>query len=110
MNFHGPIILNSLKVTEGNNLTIKQIPQMAGNLDLFSDQIARWKQDQQKVVIVTPSKRHIDRIHELIHKLDFEVDVDFGKLSEGFHFKSANLVFIPDHEIFGRSSKHRRKR
>ena len=110
MDFHGPVILNSLKMTEKNNLMIKQIPQMVGNLDLFSDQIARWKKDEQKIVIVAPTKTHIDRIYELMHELDFEVDVDFGKLSEGFHFKSANLVFVADHEIFGRSSKLRRKR
>ena len=89
---------------------IKQIPQMVGNIDLFSDKIARWKKDEKKIVIVASTKGQVDRIHELMHELDFEVDVDFGKLSEGFHFKSANLVFVADHEVFGRSSKHRRKK
>ena len=39
-----------------------------------------------------------------------EVDVDLGRLSQGFHFKSANLVFIAEHDIFGRSHKHRHRK
>jgi transcription-repair coupling factor (superfamily II helicase) len=38
------------------------------------------------------------------------VDVDLGRLSQGFHFRSTNLVFIAEHEIFGRSHKHRHRR
>jgi len=114
MAFRGPIILSSLKLTAENNfkcnLRIKQTPQMVGNPDLFSDQIARWKKDQQKVVIVTPAKGQIERIHELVNGLDFEVDVDYGRLSEGFQFDTENLVFVADYEIFGKAYKHRRKR
>ena len=114
MAFRGPVVINSLKLTAENNfkcnLRVKQTPQMVGNPDLFSDQIARWKKERQKVVIVTPTKGQVERIHELMNELDFEVDVDCGKLSEGFQFNSENLVFISDHEIFGKAYKRRRKR
>jgi len=109
---HGPLKLSSLKITdsEEHNLEIKQIPQMAGSLDMFSDQAIRWKSEEQKIVIVAPAKGQIHRIHELMNEWGLEVDVDLGRLSQGFHFKSTNLVFIAEHEIFGRSHKHRHRR
>ena len=114
MAFRGPVVLNSLKLAAENNiqcnLRIKKTPQMAGNPDLLSRQIARWKKEQQKIVIVTPAKGQTGRIHELVNELGFEVDVDFGKLSEGFQLNSEKLVFVADHEIFGKAYKHRRKR
>lgn len=110
--FHGPVKLSSLKVTENEDpdLEIIQIPQMAGNLDMFTDQAMRWKSEEQKIVIVAPAKGQIRRIHELMTEWGLEVDVDLGRLSQGFHFKSANLVFIAEHEIFGRSHKHRHRK
>ena len=109
---HGPLKLSSLKITdsEEDNLEIKQMPQMAGSLDIFTDQTIRWKSEGQKIVIVAPAKGQIHRIHELMNEWGLEVDVDLGRLSQGFHFKSANLVFIAEHEIFGRSHKHRHRR
>jgi transcription-repair coupling factor (superfamily II helicase) len=109
---HGPVILNSLKVTEGqlDNVDIKRIPQMVGNLNLFADQILRWQKEDQKIVIVAPTKGQISRIHELMNEWGLDADVDLGRLSEGFHFKSANLIFIAEHEIFGRSHKHRHRK
>ena len=109
---HGPVILNSLKVTEGhlNSVDIKRLPQMVGNLNFFSDQILRWQKEEQKIVIVAPTKGQISRIHELMNEWGLDADVDLGRLSEGFHFKSANLIFIAEHEIFGRSHKHRHRK
>jgi len=112
--FHGPVKISSLKVTEyeefGNGIEIKQISPMAGNLDMFADQAIKWLSEDQKIVIVAPTKGQIRRIHELMNEWDLEVDVDLGRLSQGFHFKSANLVFVSEHEIFGRSHKHRHRR
>jgi transcription-repair coupling factor (superfamily II helicase) len=110
--FYGPVILNSLKLTEGhsNNVNIKRLPQMLGNLNLFSDQILRWQGEEQKIVIVAPTKGQISRIHELMNEWGLDADVDLGRLSEGFHFTSANLIFIAEHEIFGRSHKHRHRK
>lgn len=109
--FQGPVIFNSLKVSEEDyfvkNVETRQIPQMAGNMDLFSDQIAKWKNDGQKVVIVVPTKGQIRRIHQVLNELGLEVDVDLGRLSGGFHFITANLVFVAEHEIFGKSHKRR---
>ena len=109
---HGPLKLSSLKImdSEEHNLEIKHIPQMAGSLDIFTDQAIRWKSEEQKIVIVAPTRGQIRRIHELMTEWGLEVDVDLGRLSQGFHFKSANLVFIAEHEIFGRSHKHRHRR
>jgi len=109
---HGPLKLSSLKITnsEEHNLEIKQIPPMTGSIDIFIDQAIQWISEGKKIVIVAPSRGQIRRIHELMNEWGLEVDVDLGRLSQGFHFQSTNLVFIAEHEIFGGSHKHRHRR
>lgn len=112
----GPIILNSLKTTSGdgnfNNieLDIKPIPSIVGNFDLLTKQTLEWQEKHQKIVVVAPSKGQVRRIHELMNEWGLEVDVDLGRLSEGFQFKSSNLIFIAEQEIFGRTHKHRHRK
>ncbi|GIS84807.1 MAG: hypothetical protein CM1200mP16_11070 [Nitrospina sp.] len=48
MDFYGPFFELS-KMTEKNNLKIKQIPQMVGIWIYFFYQIARWKKNEQKM-------------------------------------------------------------
>ena len=112
--FHGPIKISALKVTEQEEIfsgvEIKQIPPMTGNLDRFVDQVTKWISEDQKIVIVASTKGQIRRIQELISEWCLDVDVDLGRLRQGFHFKSSNLVFISEHEIFGRLHKYGHKR
>ena len=99
--FHGPVNINSLKTNAQeellNGLEVKNISQMVGNFDMFADQAIKWISEGQKIVIVAPTKAQIRRIHELMSEWGFEIDVDLGRLSQGFHCKSSNLVFISEH-------------
>ena len=63
-----------------------------------------------RVVVVAPTKGQVRRIHELLHEWGLEIDVDLGRISEGFQLKSFNQIFIAEHEIFGRTHKHRHRR
>ena len=114
--FHGPVKINSLKLTQQEGLfsgvEVKQISPMKGNLNMFADQLIKLISEGQKIVIVVSTKEQIRRIQELMSEWGLEVDVDLGRLSQSFHFKSSNLVFISDHESFGRlhRQRHRRKK
>ena len=113
--FNGNLSLNALKMTgyelgRCQNLDVKPVPALAGKFDDFSHQVLKWQEQDNKVVIVAPTKGQVRRIHELLHEWGLEVDVDLGRISEGFNLKSSNEVFVAEHEIFGRTHKHRHRR
>ena len=112
--FHGPVKISSLKVSEQeeslNGVGIKQISSMVGNFNKFADQAIKWQSEDQKIVVVASTNGQIRRIHELMNEWGLEVDVDLGRLSQGFHFKPANLIFISENEIFGKSHKQGQRR
>lgn len=112
--FKGCIALNTLKTSDDPDralaLEVKPIPALAGKFEAFSEQVVKWQEDGNKVLIVAPTKGQVRRIHELLHEWGLEVDVDLGRISEGFQLKSFNQVFIGEQEIFGRTHKHRHRK
>ena len=113
--FKGCIALNTLKVSDEESgrtigLEVKHIPPLVGKFEDFSAQVLRWQEEKNRVVVVAPTKGQVRRIHELLHEWGLEIDVDLGRISEGFQLKSFNQVFIAEHEIFGRTHKHRHRR
>lgn len=114
--FKGCIALNTLKVSDEESdrsigLEVKHIPPLVGKFEDFSAQVLKWQEEENRVVVVAPTKGQVRRIHELLHEWGLEIDVDLGRISEGFQLKSFNQIFIAEHEIFGRTHKlrHRRK-
>jgi len=113
--FKGCIALNTLKVSDEESgrtigLEVKHIPPLVGKFEDFSAQVLRWQEEKNRVVVVAPTKGQVRRIHELLHEWGLEIDVDLGRISEGFQLKSFNQIFIAEHEIFGRTHKHRHRR
>jgi transcription-repair coupling factor (superfamily II helicase) len=113
--FKGCIALNTLKNSDEESerairWEVKHIPPLVGKFQDFSAQVLKWQEEENKVVIVAPTKAQVRRIHELIHEWGLEIDVDLGRISEGFQLKSSNHIFIAEHEIFGRSQKQRYRR
>ena len=113
--FSGCIALNTLK-TSGEelgrtlSLEMKHIPPLVGKFEAFSEQVLKWLEEENRVVVVAPTKGQVRRIHELLHEWGLEIDVDLGRISEGFQLKSSSQIFIAEHEIFGRTHKHRHRR
>ncbi len=112
--FKGCVALNTLKTSEEAERTlaleVKPIPLVAGKFDAFSEQVLNWQEDENRVVVVAPTKGQVRRIHELFHDWGLEIDVDLGRISEGFQLIAFNQVFIAEHEIFGITHKHRHRR
>lgn len=113
--FKGCIALNTLKVSDEESdrsvgLEVKHIPPLVGKFEDFSAQVLKWQEEENRVVVVAPTKGQVRRIHELLHEWGLEIDVDLGRISEGFQLKSFNQIFIAEHEIFGRTHKHRHRR
>ncbi len=112
--FKGRLSLNTLKTSEETDRTLrlatKPIPSFAGKFDAFGEQVTAWQQGGDRVVVVVPTKEQVRRVHELLHDCGIKVDVDLGRISEGFQLITYDQVFIAEHEIFGRTRKHRRRR
>ncbi|MBT5349709.1 MAG: hypothetical protein HOL55_13155, partial [Nitrospina sp.] len=113
--FKGCVSLNTLKVSGDEvgrtlKIEVKPIPALAGMFETFSQQVVKWQKEENKVVVVAPTKGQVRRIHELLYDWGLEIDVDLGRVSEGFQLVSARQVFIAEHEIFGITHKHRHRR
>ena len=113
--FKGCVVMNTLKTSDEEldqsiSLEVKHIPSLVGNIDAFSEQVLKWQEEENKVLVVAPTKGQVRRIHELLHEWGLEIDVDLGRISEGFQLKNFKQVFIAEHEIFGRTHKHRYRR
>ncbi len=110
--FKGCLSFNTLKTSgyeKGHclSLQVTPIPSLAGKFEVFSEQVCKWQEEENKIVVVAPTKGQVRRIHELLHEWGLEIDVDLGRISEGFKLKSSKQVFIAEQEIFGRTHKHR---
>jgi transcription-repair coupling factor (superfamily II helicase) len=113
--FKGSVVLNTLKISGEEagrtlELDVKPIPSLAGMFEAFTEQVLKWQKADNKVVVVAPTKGQVRRIHELLYDWGLEIDVDLGRVSEGFQVGNSNEIFIAEHEIFGITHKHRHRR
>ncbi|HIE80524.1 MAG TPA: hypothetical protein EYQ03_07830, partial [Nitrospinaceae bacterium] len=97
--FKGCVVLNTLKTSDEEadrtlGLEVKPIPSLAGKFDTFSEQALKWQEDENRVVVVAPTKGQVRRIHELLHDWGLEIDVDLGRISEGFQLIAFNACLI----------------
>ena len=108
------IIINTLNIG-GDDATkvqfnIKTNPVLLGKFDVFAEKGMEWEKEGRKVVVVAPTKGQVKRVHELAGEYDLNIDVDKGYVSNGFHCPDLSLTFVAEHEIFGRTHKHRYRR
>ncbi len=89
---------------------IKSLPSLYNHFDAFADTARQWHEQEQKVTVAAPTKGHVSRINELVLDKHLSVGVESGLIHQGFHWPELGVVFVAEHEIFGRSHKHRHRR
>ena len=107
--------VNSLNIEPGDNLNsmrfdVKRNPVFLGKFEVLAKKIKERENERHKVVVVSPTEGQVKRVHELSGEYDLTIDVDRGYLSNGFSCPDLGLTFVSEHEIFGRTSKHRYRR
>lgn len=107
--------LNTLKLNhngQGNavHFEIKSTPMLRGQFDAFTDYVEKSRKDGYAVTVVAPTKGQVKRIHELLSDKPMDLEVDTGFIQGGFEFPDLKHIFVAEHEIFGRSHKHRYRR
>ncbi|CAI2718419.1 Transcription-repair-coupling factor [Nitrospina watsonii] len=106
------IELNTLKLSgeDAHAFEIKSIPGFQGRFDGFADAACDWKNEGLEVTVVAPTKGHVRRVNELLLEKELSLPVMTGQISAGFQYPEGGQVFVAEHEIFGRTHKHRYRR
>ncbi len=107
--------LESLKLHDADQdsviaFDIKTLPNLYSHFDAFADASRQWHENEQKVTVAAPTKGHVSRINELILDKELSIGAESGLIHQGFHWPELGVVFVAEHEIFGRSHKHRHRR
>jgi transcription-repair coupling factor (superfamily II helicase) len=89
---------------------IKRNPSFFGKFEYLVEKIKELESVGDKVVVVAPTKGQVKRVQELSDEYGLNIDVDTGYLSNGFSCSDLRIMFVAEHEIFGRTSKHRYRR
>ncbi len=109
------VSLNALKLSEdakeaSHQFRVKPIPPFQGKFDLFARHAAEWLEQGHAVTVAAPTKGHVRRMNELLLDQELSLPVETGFISQGFQFPGLNTVIVAEHEIFGRTHKHRHRR
>jgi transcription-repair coupling factor (superfamily II helicase) len=112
---HKHVYLNSLKMSDADagdviHFDVKSSPVLHGKFEVFAEHVMKWQEEGLRVIVTAPTKGQVKRVHELLNSFNLEVDVDLGQISSGFMFPALKKVFVAEHEIFGKSHKHRYRR
>ncbi len=93
-----------------NQLNIRSIPPLTGRFEQFAEWALKYVEEGYKVQIVAPTKGHATRGRQLLEQYGLEAGVDIGTIGHGFVIPEAKTVFIAEHEVFGKSHKHKYRR
>ncbi|MCH8931742.1 MAG: transcription-repair coupling factor [Nitrospinae bacterium] len=109
------VTFNTLKLSEeeeaaSTRFRVQPIPPFQGRFDLFADHAAQWLDKGFAVTVAAPTKGHVRRMNELLVDKEMNLPVETGFISQGFQFPGLDAVFVAEHEIFGRTHKHRHRR
>jgi transcription-repair coupling factor (superfamily II helicase) len=108
------VILNALGLSEdaetSTRFQVKPIPSFLGKFDLFAHYAGQWIDKGHEVSVAAPTKGHVKRMNELLVDQELDLPVELGFISQGFQFPEKKTIFVAEHEIFGRTHKHRHRR
>ena len=108
------VILNSLGLSDDEETSkrfqVKPVPSFQGKFDLFAHHAEEWVEKGYSVSVAAPTKGHVRRMNELLVDKELNLPVEIGFISEGFQFPEMKTIFVAEHEIFGRTHKHRHRR
>jgi len=107
--------LNSLKMADDNDFSVihfnvNQPEALPGRFDAFVEKARLWLREGYKAIIVAPTKGHVKRVNQLLLDKDLSLEVKLGFINSGFQLPDTKEIFIAEHELFGRTHKHRLRR
>ncbi len=109
------IFINSLNIQPNKNainikFDVNRNPSFLGQFEFLVEKIKQSESDGYKVIVIAPTNGQVKRIQELSNQYDLDLDIDIGHLSNGFSCPDLCMMFVADHEVFGRTFKPRYRR
>lgn len=109
------LAVNALKLTDSVasnavHYDVKSAAVIPGKFDEFVEKARQWQEDGFDVTIVAPTKGHVRRVNELLLEKELSLAVERGIVSSGFLRLDPKEIYIAEHELFGRTHKHRQRR
>lgn len=102
----------------------KSIPPFLGQIDVFLEELRRWKKLKYAIVLIAETSKQCERLLALlkekkieaiyVSKVDQEIIqgnivITEGSIHGGFDFQTGRLVFLTERDIFGQGKKARKR-
>ncbi len=103
----------------------QEIGSYFGNLDLFTRDLKKWRQERQNIIILTGNEGRANRLGEIFEErgikkftlgkmeeysnLESIIYISYGYLNYGFRLPLIRTILITDQEIFGKQRNRRYK-
>ena len=102
------------------NIPCRLMGSFQGNVDLLGDSLAGWKQEKDRVLILSGTKGRGERLRETLNARGLEtvymdsvhmpvqpgqVIITHGSLHKGFEYPSIGFAVVSDKEVFGQDRK-----
>ncbi|WP_214877008.1 transcription-repair coupling factor [Exiguobacterium sp. CH10] len=105
------------------HLSCRPLPAFHGQMHLLKQEVERWQQGDQRIVVLAGDKSRADKIEALlsdygIHSTFTNVDgeleprrvsVIIGQIEGGFELSTSRLVVVSEEELFKRVTKRKRQ-
>jgi len=105
------------------NLSTRTMQEFHGQMNLLTNELARWKKGDYSVVIMAPNKQRADKIHSIFMDYDITANlteelelpagkqpvITVGNINSGVEFPMHKLAIITDSELF-QTKQPKRKR
>src|SRR5699024_1810475 len=105
------------------NLSSRDMQEFHGQINLFKNELQRWKKGNYSVVILAPDLERAQKIHTILMDYDIQsavveqlnlpkkgLSITIGNIRSGIELPMHKLALITENELFKQRSKHVRKR
>lgn len=104
------------------NLRARAMQEFHGQLNLFANEVNRWRESGYSVVILAPTQRRQQRIQEVLEEYNIQTQmvdeitlpneipsIAVGRLESGSEFPLHKLAIVNDEELFQTKQRKRRR-
>ena len=109
-----PKKIRGANVNSTIGITAAEITSFQGHIEFFIEELNRWIERRQRIIILLRDVQKIDRMKETLNDNKIQcsnspdnslVILQIGSMNKGFELPSAKLVIITEKELFGHQAR-----
>ena len=117
--------VKEIRAKETFSLSVQAIASYNGNFSLMVNDLQRWKKNNYRVLILSPSRTRAMRLSENLREEDInafysddgerilksgEIMTAYGQLHKGFEYPQIKFAVLSEEDIFGDKKVHKKKK